>query len=89
MIKKYLLLCDMFGQTPGFYIRNDKLLKSYIGAIITLLIFIICITMGVLLGIEIFQKKNPKVNIFTETYEHPTKINYFECQLIIKIISLK
>ena len=78
MIKKYLLLCDMFGQTPGFYIRNDKLLKSYIGAIITLLIFIICITMGVLLGIEIFQKKNPKVNIFTESYEHPTKINYFD-----------
>jgi hypothetical protein len=54
---KYLLIADMFGETPGFYIRNKKLLKSYTGAIISLSIFIISLIMGIVSGMELFQKR--------------------------------
>ena len=77
-MKKYLLLCDLFGQTPGFYINDNKELKSYLGGIITLIIISLSIIMGIILGKEILQKKNPSVNLITESYESPKKINYFD-----------
>ena len=77
-MKKYLLLCDLFGQTPGFYINDNKELKSYLGGIITLIIISLSIIMGIILGKEILQKKKPSVNLITESYESPKKINYFD-----------
>jgi len=68
----------MFGQTPGFYISDGKELKSYLGGIITLIIISISIIIGIILGKEIFEKNNPSVNLSTESYESPKKINYFD-----------
>jgi len=88
-MRKYLLLCDMFGQTPGFYISDNKELKSYIGGVITLIILSISLILGIIFGKEIFQKKKPSVNLSTESDESPKKINYFDNYEVLLSINNK
>ena len=77
-IKEYLRIIDIFGYNPSFIIKNNLQYKTHIGGILTLIVIIISIITLIFFSEELYKKKSPSVNLITEGFLHPSKINFFD-----------
>ena len=75
---KYFRLVDLVGRAPPLLIDNNKIYKTTVGAICTIIILIISITSVCFFGQELFKKEAPSVNFSTKGIDHPPLLEYDE-----------
>ena len=77
---RYFSMLDSFGVGINFYLKgynnryNDY--RSILGGFVTIIIYVVTITCGVIFSKELFQKINPTVSTSTMNNPNPQKILY-------------
>ena len=70
VLKEAMLIFDYFGISPPIYYKKTLLIKTQIGATISLLFFIFIISITIYFSLEHFQKKYPELNVY-KNYQDP------------------
>ena len=70
VLKEAMLIFDYFGISPQYITKKTLLIKTQIGATISLLFFIFIISITVYFSLELFQKKYPELNVY-KNYQDP------------------
>jgi hypothetical protein len=69
---------DLFGHAPTFIINNKLKFKTFFGGILSIIVFVLGLVATIFFSQELFSKRSPSVNLNTETYLNPDKLNYFD-----------
>ena len=77
-IKELLKTIDIFGHNPSFIIEKNLQYKTHVGGFLTIIICVISVVTLIFFSQELYNKNSPSVNLITETYLHPTKIDLFD-----------
>ena len=75
--KNFIILIDIFGHYPSFVIQNKLLHKTIFGGIITIFVIFISIISTIFFSQELLFRKCPYINLSTEIYNNPKRINYY------------
>jgi hypothetical protein len=77
MLGRILLTIDNFGEQPSFYLNSEKKNKSYFTGMLTLITLILSGLGLIFFGQEMWERKNPVVNMQTTIDYHPPILPYF------------
>ena len=77
-MKKLLFSVDIFGYSPRLTIKKRSENRTIFGGIMTILLVVLSLIAICFFGQEIIFKESPSVNLSTESYNNPDKINYFD-----------
>ena len=75
--RNFIILIDLFGHYPSFVIHNRLIHKTFFGGIITIIVVFIAIITTIFFSQELLYRKYPYVNLSTEIYNNPKKIDYY------------
>ena len=59
LFNKYFLIFDIFGEEPKFFINGFHSQKTFLGSIISILLYISILTLFIIFSLEIFNHENP------------------------------
>ena len=77
-MKRLLSSVDIFGYSPRLTIKKQSENRTIFGGIMTILIVVLSVIAIYFFRQEIIFKESPSVNLSTESYNNPDKINYFD-----------
>ena len=75
--KNFIVLIDLFGHYPSFVIHKRLLHKTFFGGIMTIIVVFIAVISTIFFSQELLFRKCPYMNISTEIYNNPEKIDFY------------
>jgi hypothetical protein len=98
-MRKFLICCDLIGPSPGFYIDNEKRIKTTLGGIFTIIFSILlsvciywsCFDVFVRINPHVIRKKNLKItnDLLFNNFSFILGLSYGHNYLPIKNIEQK
>ena len=76
--KNFIVLIDLFGHYPSFVIHKRLLHKTFFGGIMTIIVVFIAVISTIFFSQELLFRKCPYMNISTEIYNNPEKIDFYD-----------
>lgn len=77
---------DLFGVNPSLYFHQQNAIKTLLGSILSMFIFIFTVSLTIYFSLDLFYRRNPTLNIYKDyTIERkPLNITNFLYALVLK-----
>jgi len=76
-MKDFFINIDLFGYSPTLSIRKQLYYQTFFGGILTLIFILTGIATIIFFSLPLFEKDSPSVNLSTDIFPNPNRLDYF------------
>ena len=76
-MKNLFINIDLFGYSPTLSIIKQPYYQTFFGGILTLLLIVIGLATIIFFSLQLFEKDSPSVNLSTDIFPNPNRLDYF------------
>ena len=76
-MKNFFINIDLFGYSPTLSILKQPYYQTFFGGILTLILILTGLATIIFFSLQLFEKDSPSVNLSTDIFPNPKKLDYF------------